>query len=185
MTDPASSWFELRYRSAQPLPGTDGIRDELDGVVIWHVDAVRCFHLEPDQLVGGTDVAVFDLASGLDLRTPAALLGDGIAKAAALVLDDDGRLRPELGDVDAFVLFQQVVISDALRGQGLAATLAIRDRTASRRALVGCLPDPPSLDPAAPGFFDGVPAPAQQPWWDRGLRHLADGLWLLPPDSRG
>ncbi|MHA3701777.1 hypothetical protein ACXR2U_06295 [Jatrophihabitans sp. YIM 134969] len=186
MTDPSSSWTELRYTSAQPLPEPDGLRDELDGIVLWTVEAVQCFHDHPEQVVARSDIAVFDLECGLDLATPAMAYGGGVRTAAELVLTPDGRLRPDLEytGVDAFVLFQQVVIAGVARGMGLAATLAVRDRIATRRSLVGCLPDPPALNSEDPEFFRGVPAAMQQSWWDRGLFHRGNGLWLVPPDGQ-
>jgi hypothetical protein len=185
MTDSSSWWTELRYTCSQALPEPDGVRDELDGLVLWTVEAVQCFHDRDDQVVARSDVAVFDLEADLDLTVPAEAYGNGIARAARLVLTTDGRLREDLGGsgVDAFVLFQQIVIEGVARGAGLAATLAIRDRVASRRSLVGCLPDPPALDDEHPAFFEGVPAALQQRWWDLGLFHCGDGLWLLPPGS--
>ncbi len=186
MTESASSWTELRYTSAQALPGPDGLRDELDGIVLWTVEAVQCFHDRPEEVVARSDVAVFDLESGLDLAAPAMAYGGGIRTAAELVLRPGGSLRPDLPyrDVDRFVLFQQVVIAGVVRGMGLGATLAIRDRIASRHSLVGCLPDPPAVMSDDPEFFRGVPAAIRQLWWDRGLVHRGAGLWLLPPDGQ-
>lgn len=186
MTDSSSSWTELRYTSSQALPGSDGVRDELDGVVLWTVEAVKCFDDQPEEVVARTDVAVFDLDCGLDLATPALAYGGGIRKAAELVLTPDGRLQPDLDlpNADAFVLFQMSVIGAGARGAGLTATLAIRDRVASRRSLVGSLPDPPATLADRPEFFRDVPESLQQQWWDRGLHHRGSGLWLLPPDRR-
>ena len=186
VSDAGSSWTELRYTSSQALPEPDGIRDELDGIVLWNVEAVRCFHDRPAEVVARAEVAVFDLESGLDLRAPATAYGDGIRVAAELVLTPGGALRPELGftDVDAFVLFQQSVIGQGARGSGLMATLLIRDRVGSRRSLVGSLPNPPTALTTRPEFFRGVPESVQQHWWDRGLFHHGRGLWLLPPDGQ-
>jgi hypothetical protein len=184
--DTSSSWTELRYTSSQPLPEPDGLRDELDGITLWTVEAVLCFDDRPAETVARSDVAVFDLESGLDLAAPATAYGGGIRTAAELVLSPSGVLRPDLPyeGVDAFVLFQQIVIAGVVRGMGLAATLAIRDRIASRHALVGCLTDPPALNVAEPEFFRGVPQRIQQAWWDRGLTHRGSGLWLQPPDGQ-
>ena len=186
MSEASSSWTELRYTSSQPLPEPDGLRDELDGITLWTVEAVQCFHDRPAETVARSDVAVFDLESGLDLTTPASAYGGGIRTAAELVLSPRGELRPDLPytGVDAFVLFQQIVIAGVARGMGLAATLAIRDRIASRRSLVACYTDPPATDPDDPEFFRGVPQPIRQAWWDRGLVHRGSGLWLLPPDGQ-
>lgn len=187
MTEYSSSWTELRYTSSQALPGPDGVRDELDGVVLWTVEAVQCFDDRPEEVVARSDVAVFDLDSGLNLVTPAMAYGGGIRTAAELVLTPSGGLRPDLPytGVDKFVLFQQIVIANVVRGMGFGATLAIRDRIASRRSLVGCLPDPPAVLSDEPEFFRGVPDAIQQLWWDRGLVHRGNGLWLLPPDGQG
>lgn len=187
MTESSSAWTELRYTSSQPLPEPDGLRDELDGIVLWTVEAVQCFHDRPEAVVARSDVAVFDLESGLDLAVPAMAYGGGIRTTAELVLTPAGRLRTDLPytDVDKFVLFQQVVIAGVARGLGLPATLAIRDRVASRRSLVGCLPDPPAVQSDDPEFFRGVPESVQQTWWDLGLVHRGGGLWLLPPAGQG
>jgi hypothetical protein len=186
VTEASSWWTELRYTSSQALPEPNGLRDELDGIVLWTVEAVQCFHDRAEQVVARSDIAVFDLESGLDLATPAMAYGGGIRTAAQLVLTPDGHLRPDLTytGVDAFVLFQQVVIAGVARGMGLAATIAIRDRVASRHSLVGCLPDPPAVMSDEPEFFRGVPASVQQWWWDRGLFHRGNGLWLVPPDGQ-
>ena len=184
--DASTFWTELRYASSQALPESDGVRDELDGIALWTVEAVRCFHDRPEETVARSDVAVFDLESDLDLATPAMAYGGGIRTAAEAVLCPTGRLRPDLPytGVDKFVLFQQVVIAGIVRGMGLGATLAIRDRIASRRSLVGCYTDPPALRSDDPEFFRGVPAAIQQAWWDRGLVHRGAGLWLVAPEGQ-
>lgn len=186
MTESSSSWTELRYASSQPLPEPDGLRDELDGIVLWTVEAVQCFHDHPEQIVARSDVAVFDLEAGLDLSTPAVAYGGGIRTAAEQVLGPAGGLQPDLPytDVDKFVLFQQIVIANVVRGMGLAATMAIRDRVASRRSLVGCIPEPPAVVADDPEFFRDVPASIQQAWWDRGLAYRGAGLWLFAPDGQ-
>lgn len=186
MTESSSSWTELRYSSSQALPEPDGLRDELDGITLWTVEAVQCFDDRPAETVARSDVAVFDLESGLDLAAPARAYGGGIRTAAELVLSPAGELRPDLPftGVDAFVLFQQIVIAGAVRGMGLAATLAIRDRIASRHSLVGCITDPPALNTDEPEFFRGVARAIQQAWWERGLAHRGSGLWLVPPDGQ-
>lgn len=184
MTESASSWLELRYASSQPLPGVDGIRDELDGIAAWTVEAVLCFHGLPDEVVARSEVAVFDLEAGVPLTAPAAAYGGRIAQAAELLLDPDGGLREDLGlvDVDKILLFSRVEIGPRARGRGLAASFAIRDRIGSRRSLIGDMTDP--SDTSAPPLLRDVPAEILAEWRDQGLHHLGGGLWLVPPDGQ-
>lgn len=179
----SSSWTELRYSATQALPEPDGLRDELDPIAYWRVDAVRVFDDGSERIDGQAAVAVFDLARGPELLAAANAYSGPVLTAARLLLDEAGALRPAFGsDADRVVLFLGVTIGQPgrNRGLGLAAAQVIRERLGSARSLIGCFPEPPAVNAESPEFFAGVPEPIQRAWWERGLAYVGDGLWTLP-----